>query len=239
MANLIHPTAVIGAGVELGDGNTIGPFAVIHGPTVLGDGNWIGSHAVIGTAPDSRTAEHPVAWLGELGELAGVRIGDRNTLREYVSVQQGTQCPTTIADDCYLMRGSYVAHDAQLDHGVTSSAGVLLAGHVRVWAHANLGMGAKVRQFGTIGPGAMVGMGAAVLREADAFAVVVGVPARRARINDVGLSRLGCSARQIDLLEAYLGGDGELPDELPGEVPLLLRQWERRAPVTTSARASA
>ncbi|MGH3468883.1 MAG: UDP-N-acetylglucosamine acyltransferase, partial [Thermocrispum sp.] len=96
MANRIHPTAVIGDGVQLGDGNDIGPFAVVVGPVVIGSGNWIGPHCVIGTPASDRGAPHPAAWDGAPSgdpeqDGFGVRIGDRNVIREYCSVHQGTQ----------------------------------------------------------------------------------------------------------------------------------------------------
>jgi UDP-N-acetylglucosamine acyltransferase len=228
MSNRIHPTAVISEGVELGDGNTIGPFTVVHGPAVIGDDNWIGSHVVIGAAPESRGVEHPVAWDGERGGVAGVRIGDRTTLREFTIIQQGTCRTTTIADDCYLMHAVGVGHDALVDHAVTCSPGVVLAGHVQVWPHANLGMNATLHQHGAIGPGAMIGMNATVPREAAAFSISVGVPARTRRINDVGLARLGCSESGISQLDAYLNGRREFPDELPSEVAAMLKLWVER-----------
>ena len=67
VANRIHPTAVLGEGVELGEDNVIGPFAVIAGPVRIGDGNWIGPHVTIGTPGEDRHRPHPAAWDGGAG----------------------------------------------------------------------------------------------------------------------------------------------------------------------------
>lgn len=228
MSNHIHPSAVIGDGVELGDDNTIGPFSVICGPTVIGDHNWIGPFVTIGTHAECRTVPPPVGWGNDRAQVRGVRIGQGNVVREYVSVQQGTHRETTIGNHCYLMRGSYLAHDVLVDDKVTLSAGTLLAGHVHVWTLANIGMYAMVHQHGRVGPGAMVGMGAAVRWEAEAFTVTIGVPARALRMNVVGLTRLGCDTLAIAAIDSYLAGTGKLPSGLPEEVVTALKHWAER-----------
>ena len=80
--NSVHPTAVIGPDVRLGDGNVIGPYAVMTGLCVIGDGNWIGPHAVIGTPAQYRGAPHPA--VDDPGAGAGVVIGDGNVVREFL-----------------------------------------------------------------------------------------------------------------------------------------------------------
>lgn len=228
MSNRVHPTAVIGAGVELGDDNVIGPYAVVLGPTVIGDGNWIGPHAVIGTPPENRSTPHVVGWEGELGEF-GVRIGDRNRIRENVTVHGGTHRPTRIGDDCFLLVYSHIGHDVVLDDNVTLAPVAQVAGHNRIWSHANVGMSATVHQGVDIGPGAMIGMSTAVRKVAQPWATLLGNPARAVSINTVGLSRLGCDDAAVDALAGYLGGSGELPDGLPDEVATLLKAWADRS----------
>jgi UDP-N-acetylglucosamine acyltransferase len=219
MGNRIHPTAIVGADVELGDGNVIGPFTVLVGPCRIGDDNWIGPHVTIGTPAEHRDEPHPAGWDGEQAG-AGVHLGSRNRIREYVAIHQGTRHATRIGDDCYLLAGSHAAHDAVLDDGVTLACAAQLAGHTHVWPHATLGMGALVHQHGHVGPGAMVGMGAAVRGEVPAFAVSVGVPARVTGMNVVGLRRLGCTEAAID---ARLSGV-----DLPAPVAELLKLWTNR-----------
>src|SRR6478609_3758588 len=87
MMNTIHPSAVVGPGVELGEGNVVGPNVVLLGPLRVGDGNWFGPGVVVGTPPEIRGAAHGAGWDAPAGE--GVVIGDRNVLREGVSANLG------------------------------------------------------------------------------------------------------------------------------------------------------
>jgi UDP-N-acetylglucosamine acyltransferase len=233
VSNRIHPTAVIGDGVELGDGNEIGPYTVVLGPAVIGDGNWIGPHCTIGSPASDRSAPHPARWAdAPVGDPQqdgfGVVIGDGNRIREYFSAHQGTRRPTRVGSDGYFLRSSHLAHDVQVGDGVTLGSNVVVGGHGEVWSLANLGLGVVVHQHGTIGPGAMVGMGAAVTREIGPFTISRGVPAQATGLNVVGLSRRGVSEQAIAALEPYvLEGTGELPGvELPGEVAALLKEWD-------------
>ncbi len=228
MSNRIHPTAIIGDGVELGEGNVIGPYTVIVGPCRVGSGNWIGPHVSIGGPAEYRGGMHPAGWDGELG-LHGVEIGDRNIIREFASVNGGVAGPTSIGAECYLMSGSHLGHDSILEDGVTVTSAVQIAGHCRIWGGANLGMGTVVHQRAQVGPGAMVGMQAAVRKDVAAFTVTVGDPARAVAINEVGLRRWGCDDATIAALGPYLKGKGELPSELPEEVAVLLKRWADRA----------
>ncbi|TCP57063.1 acyl-[acyl-carrier-protein]--UDP-N-acetylglucosamine O-acyltransferase [Tamaricihabitans halophyticus] len=240
MTNQIHPTAVVGAGVEMGTGNVIGPYTVIVGPVVLGDDNWIGPHVTIGTPAEDRGGPHPAGWAdaptgAATEDGAGVRIGNRNRIREYVSVHQGTWRETWIGHDCYLLRGSHTGHDVRLDDRVTLACAVQLGGHTHVWADANLGMNTTVHQHGRIGPGAMVGMSAAVRGEVGAFTIAVGNPARVSGINEVGLRRKGCDEATIEALGPFLKGKQARPEaELAGdagELGTLLVEWAARSPL--------
>ncbi|NUS62729.1 MAG: UDP-N-acetylglucosamine acyltransferase [Saccharothrix sp.] len=228
MANRIHPTAVIGDGVELGDDNVIGPYTVIVGPTRIGDGNYIGPHASIGGPAEHVAAPHPAGWDGETaGE--GVVIGSRNRIREFVCVSQGHAETTRVGDDCYLMGRSHVAHDCVVGDGVVLTSSVQLAGHCRIWSGANLGLGTVVHQRTSVGPGAMVGMGSVVTREIGAFTKAYGVPARVHGVNSVGLQRRGCSDAAVAELTGYLLGEREAYDaDLPDEVAALLKAWAAR-----------
>jgi UDP-N-acetylglucosamine acyltransferase len=226
MANRIHPTAVIGVGVELGADNVIGPFSVLVGPSLIGDGNWIGPHVTIGTPAEHRDEPHPVGWDGEQAGH-GVHIGHRNRIREYVSIHQGTASPTRVGDDCYLLARCHVGHDCRVDDDVTLACAAQLGGHTHVWAHATVGLGALVHQRGRIGPGAMVGMGAAVRTEVPPFTVAVGSPARTSGMNEVGLRRLGCD---VAALTSVVTGRAELSDvDVPDDVAALLKLWNDRS----------
>ena len=228
MANRIHPTAIIGEGVELGDDNVIGPFTVIVGPCRIGNGNWIAPSVSIGTPAEYRGGPHPVGWEGELAG-AGVVIGDKSVIREFVTINQGTKEPTRLGDDCFMLARSHLGHDCNVDDGVTLAPNVQLGGHTRVWSWATIGMGTVVHQHGNIGPGAMVGMGSAVRKPVPPFTVAVGSPSRVSGPNRIGLSRRGCTDEMIEALDRYRMGTGERPTDLPVEIAKVLTEWEQHA----------
>jgi UDP-N-acetylglucosamine acyltransferase len=226
VANKIHPTAIIGAGVQLGDNNVIGPYTVITGPTIIGDANLIGPHASIGSPAEFRGGPHPAGWDGEVAG-AGVTIGDRNIIREFVTVNQGTHERTTMGDDCYILARSHVAHDCVVHDAVTLSGAVQIGGHTHIWSWANIGMGGVVHQRCQIGPGAMVGMSSAVRKDVPPFTIAVGNPARVSAVNRVGLSRRGCTDEMVDGFAAYLAGKSALPGGLPAELAEELAAWTK------------
>jgi UDP-N-acetylglucosamine acyltransferase len=226
VVNKVHPTAIIGAGVHLGDNNVIGPYTVIIGPTTIGDGNLIGPHASIGTPAEYRGGPHPTGWDGEI-DGAGVTIGNSNIIREFVTINQGTHESTAMGDDCYILARSHIGHDCVLHHGVTLADAVQLGGHTQVWSWANIGMGTVVHQRLLVGPGAMIGMGSAVRKDTPPFTIAVGNPSRVTGVNRVGLSRRGCTDEMIDEFAAYVGGKSTIPTGLPAELADELAAWTK------------
>lgn len=217
--NSIHPTAQLIGEVSLGSGNLIGPLVVIIGPVTIGDGNWIGTGAVIGAPPEVRSWQHPMD-AAELDTGKGIVIGDRNVIREYVQIHQGWHDITRVGNDVFLMNQSYIAHDCTVEDRATLASSVLLAGHVRVGAGANLGLGSSVHQRCYIAEGAMVGMGSVVTRNVPPFAKAYGNPARVHGANVVGMERAEIPATTIgaavsayaqpfdDALESLAGAAG-------------------------------
>lgn len=204
--NQIHPTALIGDNVELGVDNVIGPFVIITGPAIIGDENWFGAGVVIGATPEVRSFPHP----GRAGHApgAGIRIGDRNVIREYAQLHGGWHEATKLGDDAFIMNQVYVAHDCTLGDGVTIASSVLLAGHVMVGAGANLGLGVSVHQRRFIGAWSMIGMGSVVTRDVPPFAKAYGNPARVTAANAVGLLRSGVDEETAAEIERrYVAGD--------------------------------
>ena len=213
--NKIHPSAVFGPDVELGERNVIGPYVVILGPCRLGDDNWLGPHVTIGGPPEIRGHEHP-AW-DEPGRSAGIVIGDRNVFREFTCVHQPAHGRSSIGDDCYLMNKVYIAHDTVVGDLVTMASSVTMGGHVQVGDAANLGMGAVVHQRRVVAPGAMVGMGAVITRDVPPYALTYGNPSRVRGVNRVGMQRSGVPDSAIDALAAAYRADAS-PDAVAGPV---------------------
>ncbi|KRA22238.1 hypothetical protein ASD65_17195 [Microbacterium sp. Root61] len=203
--NEIHPTAIIGDDVRMGDGNYIGPFVVISSEVELGDDNWFGAGVTIGANPEVRSFEH--SRTNPVGAGAGVVVGSRNVVREYAQIHQGLTHATVIGDGCFIMNQVYIAHDGRIGDNVTMASSVLLAGHVTVGSGANLGLGASVHQFRTVGAGAMIGMGAVVTRDMPPFVLAFGTPATIRGANRIGLERSGIDAEVVAMLhDAYSTG---------------------------------
>jgi UDP-N-acetylglucosamine acyltransferase len=229
MANRIHPTAIVGPGVELGSGNVIGPYAVILGPCRIGSDNWIGPHVVLGTPPEVRRHDHGAAWDGDLVGN-GVEIGNGTTLREYTTVHSGSARTTRVGSDCYVMNKVYVGHDGDIGDGVVIASSVTMGGHVSVGDNANLGLGAIVHQRRVVGPGVMLGMGSVVTRDVPPFAKSFGNPARVQGVNTVGMTRQGLDVADAERLGRLYESGSDLSADWPappGLRPSLDWWWAR------------
>ena len=147
----IGPYSVIGPGVRLGKRTKIGSHVVIQGRTTVGEDNVVFPFATIGTVPQD------LKYKGEPSELL---IGNRNTIREYVTMNPGTiggGMVTRVGDNCLFMVGVHVAHDCQIGNGVVMANNATLAGHVVVEQYAVLGGLCAVHQYVRIGKHAMIG----------------------------------------------------------------------------------
>lgn len=180
----VGPFVVIGPHVVIGPGTRIGAHVVIDGWTRIGADNEIHAGAVIGTAPQD---------VRYRGEEAYVHIGDRNVIREYVTINRahnhmGT---TVVGDDNLFMAYTHVAHNCVLGNGIIMTNYSGLAGHVEIEDFVVLGGMAGVHQFVRIGTMAMVGGAAKVIKDIPPYSIVDGQPARIYEINSIGLKRRG------------------------------------------------
>jgi UDP-N-acetylglucosamine acyltransferase len=209
MAAKIHPTAVIEPEVQMGADVIVGAFAYVGGRTVIGDGTIVHHHATVeGNTVLGRQCEvYPYAAIGTKthdlkfrGGDPGLRVGDRNVFREYVTVHAATKDGdfTVLGNDNVILAYSHVAHDCIVgDHLVMSSQSAL-AGHVVVQDYVNIGWGTGLHQFCRIGAHAMLGAMAKVVHDVPPFMIVDGNPAVVRSINKVGLERNGFSAAQLE-----------------------------------------
>jgi len=187
----IGPYAVIGEHVSIASGTTVGPHAVIEGWTEIGRDNQIFQFASIGAAPQD---------LKFHGEKTYLRLGDRNLVREFVTLHRGTESgggETIIGNDNLFLAYSHVAHDCIVGNRVILSNGANLAGHVHVDDFAILSGLCAVHQFSRIGAHAMVAGGAMVNQDVAPYTIVQGDRAKTVGINLVGLQRRGFSEEAI------------------------------------------
>lgn len=198
----VHATAIVHAEAELGADVAVGPYAVIGANVTVGDGTVIGPHVVI--ERDTRIGEgcrvHAGAVLGgdpqDLkygGEPSDLVIGDRTTIREFVTLNRGTAAKgrTEIGSDCLFMAYVHVAHDCVIgDHVILSNA-VTMGGHVWIDDWAIVGGLTAIHQFARIGCHAFVGGAAAVQKDVPPYVTAAGNPLGLFRLNSLGLSRRG------------------------------------------------
>ena len=193
----VGPYCVIGEDVSIGDGTRIGPHVVLDGPTEIGRENLILGQASVGTIPQDLKYKGEPSWL---------RIGDRNRIREFVTLNRGTLGginETLIGNDNLFMTGVHIAHDCVIGDATVFSNCASLAGHVEVGDHAILGGFAGVSQFCRVGPYAFLGAYSVLTRDALPFIKTVGSrnQARIYGINQVGLERQGRSNEEIGQLK--------------------------------------
>lgn len=209
---MIHPTAIIdpsariaddceigaysiiGADVSIGAGTTIGPHVVIKGPTTLGMNNRVFQFSSVGDDPQD------LKYAGETTEL---HIGDRNTIREFATINRGTEGGggvTRIGNDNLFMAYIHVAHDCILGNRIIMANGASLAGHVTVGDHAILAGFACIHQFCEVGEHAFVGLNSVANRDVTPFTMVVGNYAEAKGINKNGLRRRDFSEETIRAL---------------------------------------
>lgn len=194
----IGPYTVIGKGVEIGDGTWIGPHVVINGPTRIGRENRIFQFASVGEIPQDKKFH---------GEDSVLEIGDRNTIRENVTINRGTADGggiTKIGNDNWLMAYIHIAHDCIIGNNTIFANAASLAGHVNIDDYAILGGFTLVHQFCNIGRHAFCGMGSAISKDVPPYVMVGGNPAQPHGLNSEGLKRHQFSKEtQQSLREAY------------------------------------
>ncbi len=187
----IGPYAVIGPEVTIGAGTTVGAHCVIEGRTTIGQDNRIFQFASLGAIPQDKK------YAGEPTEL---RIGDRNTIREFCTFNTGTvqdHGVTSVGNDNWIMAYVHIAHDCDVGSHTTLANNTTLAGHVQVGDWATVGGLTGVLQRMRIGAHTMVGFASHVGKDVPPFMVVDGNPLAVRGVNLVGLRRRGFSDQRI------------------------------------------
>ncbi len=214
MTGAIHPTAVIspeasladdvevgaysviGAGVEIGRGTRVGPHVVIEGQTRIGEDNRIFQFASVGADPQDKKYR---------GEPSRLEIGDRNVIRECVTLHRGTvqdHAVTKIGNGNLFMAYVHVAHDCVIGNECVLANNATLGGHVHLGDWVIMGGLSAIHQFGQVGAHAFIANNAAVTRDVPPYVMAVGQPADAHSINAEGLKRRGFTPEQVRNIRA-------------------------------------
>ena len=214
--SLIHPTAVVDPAARIASGVIVGPYSII-GPHVEIAANCnVGAHVVIGgrTILGENNRIFPFASLGlepqdkkYAGEDTRLEIGNGNTIREYVTINRGTEQDagvTRMGDDNWIMAYVHIAHDCRIGSHCVLANNATLAGHVELGDYVTLGGSSLVHQFCRLGKHAFSAYGARINKDVPPFVTVSEGKARPRGLNAEGLKRRGFNEQRIRVLkEAY------------------------------------
>jgi len=192
----VGPYTVIGPHVRIGAGTTIGPHCVLEGHTTIGQDNRIFQFNSLGAIPQDKK------YAGEPCELV---IGDRNTVREFCTLNIGSpgdRGVTRVGNDNWLMAYVHLAHDCQVGDHTIFANNAQLAGHVQVGDWAILGGFTVVHQFVKIGAHSMTAMCSLLFADLPPFVMCQGQPAQARSMNYEGLRRRGFSAERLAVVKA-------------------------------------
>jgi UDP-N-acetylglucosamine acyltransferase len=202
----IHPTAIVDPKAEIAESADIGPYCVIGSEVHIGEGTrlmannylegptWIGEDNIFFPYSTVGVASQDLKYKGERAET---RIGDRNRVREFVTIHRGTQgggLVTAIGSDNLLMAYSHIAHDVVIGDHVIMANGVTLAGHVTIGDWADISAFTGVHQFCRIGRHAFVGPYSVVIQDVLPYSTTVG----KREISVYGANRIGLERRGFE-----------------------------------------
>lgn len=209
MASVLHPTAIIESGAQLGADVEIGAFCYVGSGVTLGAGTRLHHHASVegNTVLGASCEVFAYACIGGKtqdlkfkGGNPGLRIGDRNVFREYVTIHAATNDGdvTRLGSDNVLLANCHVAHDCVLGNHIIMSNGAVVAGHVHIDDHVVIGGYGGIHQFCRLGAFAMLSATAKLVHDLPPYFIADGTPAEVRAINRVGLERNGFTPEQLD-----------------------------------------
>ena len=210
---VIHPSAVVARGAELDSGVAIEPYTVIGPQVRIGKNTWIGPHVVIEghTTLGCENRVFQFASVGAIpqdkkyrGEDSLLVIGNRNTIREFATLNPGTTgggMVTRIGDDNLFMVYSHVAHDCIIGNHVVLANSAALGGHVTLEDYVAITALAAVHQFTRIGESAYIGAGSMVSLDVPPYCLASGDRAHLYGLNLIGLKRRGLQPAQVAALK--------------------------------------
>lgn len=192
----IGPYSIIGPEVEIGDGTWVGPHVVIKGPTRIGKDNKIFQFASVGEVSQDKKF---------LGQPAFLEIGDRNTIREFCTINRGNNnAATRIGNDNLFMAYVHIAHDCVVGNHTVFANNASLAGHVTVEDYVILSGFAGVFQFCRVGAYSFAAANSVIIKDVPPYVKVSGYYAKPFGLNSVGLQRHGFAEEAVaQLRRAY------------------------------------
>ncbi len=195
----IGPYSCIGANVEIDSGTVIGPHVVINGPSRIGQDNHIFQFCSIGDDPQDKKYRQD--------KNSRLEIGNGNTIREYCSINRGTEDGggiTRLGDDNWIMAYVHIAHDCLVGNSTVFANNTTLAGHVIIDDFVILGGFTGVHQFCRVGKHCFSAISSIIVKDVPPYLMVSGNTASPAGLNREGLKRHGFSAEDINSLrKAY------------------------------------
>ena len=213
---MIHKTAIIDSKAKISSNVQIGPYTVIGPNVVIAENTKIHSHVNIcgNTSIGKNNKIYPFASIGNdpqdmkyNGEETKLIIGESNTIREYVTINPGTNGGggvTTINNNCLFMVSSHIAHDCVIGNNVIIANNVAIAGHVHIDEDVIIGGNSAVHQYTRIGKMAMIGGMTGVEKDVIPYGLSTGNRNRLQGLNLIGLRRKKVSNEEIIiLLNAY------------------------------------
>lgn len=236
---VIHPTAIVEDGAVIGANVKIGPFCIVGSQVEIGSGTVLNSHVVINgvTKIGSDNQIYQFASIGEVnqdlkyaGEPTRVEIGDRNRIRESVTIHRGTTqggSLTKVGSDNLLMVNAHVAHDCVIGDRCILANNATLAGHVQIDDFAIIGGMTAIHQFCIVGAHVMVGGCSGVAQDVPPYVIAQGNHAKPFSINVEGLKRRGFSKEAITAIRTtykLLYRSGKTLDEVKPEIVELAKQ---------------
>jgi UDP-N-acetylglucosamine acyltransferase len=192
--NQIHPTAILVGEVNMGFGNFVGPGCIIHGPIDLGNDNYFGPYSSIGAPPEDDAIsiqDHVLMTNGLHVGKGAISIGNRNIVREFVTISRGETSATEIEDDVYLMTKSHIGHDSKVKSNSKITSLVQIGGYSTIGYGVNIGLSASLHQWSVVGAYSMIGMNSTVTRDIPPGSLAVGSPARVKGPNVFSLEKVG------------------------------------------------
>jgi UDP-N-acetylglucosamine acyltransferase len=210
---MIHPTAIVDPGAKIGTDVKIGPYCVIADRVTIGEGTVVGPHVTIDPfvtiGPGCQIFQYasigaPPQALKFQGEETHLRIGCRTIIREFATINRGTEFGggvTTVGDENLLMAYTHIAHDCTTGKGVIMANNATLAGHITVEDFVIVGGLTAIHQFVRIGRFAYVGGKSAVVKDIPPYVIAAGDRAKLHGLNRVGLQRHGFSEETLKTLK--------------------------------------